>query len=360
MITNVTTVLVGTGVGTVLTQEPANAASMNTASADAFKYILMDMDNGSYTVTADTKRFKVGMVLPSNTAFRNPKTKKIEYKPIVKWSNMIDKSSIKSFTEFTYQEDTEDKATITFNKANGEDPKRILLRITYKDMTTRFRKWTETYEFIAMPNTTAADIAKGFEEVLNRDYKRNRVYVTRTGNKLVLEAMQYDDDNKVDTINVANKVRFEVHMYYTLPNADGWASKNKYAYDDATIVKEEGKQYKASSKLVRDREAWAMGYEGILNRGECTWPIIKPEMNTNLSAHYDGITLEWQRSYRAADDIIRETRETLEIYDINKGGSSAVTAIKNAINSVTSTPAVSVSASVISEADIDNLDEVNP
>ena len=105
-------------------------------------------------------------------------------------------------------------------------------------------------------------------------------------------------------------------MYYTLPNADGWATKNKYAYTDAEIVKTDGVEYAASAKLVRDREAWAMGYEGILNRGEGTWPIIKPEMNVDLNAHYDVLTVEFNNEYRAADDIVRHTRECIEIYEI--------------------------------------------
>ena len=105
-------------------------------------------------------------------------------------------------------------------------------------------------------------------------------------------------------------------MYYTLPNADGWATKNKYAYTDAEIVKTDGVEYAASAKLVRDREAWAMGYEGILNRGEGTWPIIKPEMNVDLNAHYDVLTIEFNNEYRAADDTVRHTRECVEIYEI--------------------------------------------
>lgn len=337
MITNVTTVFVGAGVGSVLTAAPAKAASINAASADANKFILMDMDNGSFATSASTVRFKVGLVTKKNTAFMNPSTKKIEYQPVIKWSNIIDKNSIKSYHDFAYVADTEDKVEITF-KANGDETKRILLRVTYKDMTTRFRKWTETYEYIAAPKESAASIATGFDKVLNANYKRNRFEVTTSGAKITLVAMPYDDDDANDTINVANKVRFDVHMYYTLPNADGWASKNKYAYD-ATIVKTDGVQYKASSKLVRDRESWAMGYEGILNRGECTWPIIKPEMNVDIAAQYDGLTLEWERPYRAADDIVRKTRETVEIYE----QTGNLTAVKSAIDTILGTGAAAAS-----------------
>ena len=59
-----------------------------------------------------------------------------------------------------------------------------------------------------------------------------------------------------------------------------------------------------------------MGYLGILNRGEGTWPIIKPAMETDLSAQYDALTLEFENMYRAADDIQRKTKQTLEVYGL--------------------------------------------
>ena len=57
-----------------------------------------------------------------------------------------------------------------------------------------------------------------------------------------------------------------------------------------------------------------MGYDGILNRGEGTWPIIKPQMNTSLSNTYDCVTLEFENMYRTADDLFRKTKQTVEIY----------------------------------------------
>ena len=67
-----------------------------------------------------------------------------------------------------------------------------------------------------------------------------------------------------------------------------------------------------------------MGYEGILNRGEGTWPIIKPDMNVSLSAQYDAITLEFENMYRAADDIQRKTKQVLEVYSVKTSALQAV------------------------------------
>jgi hypothetical protein len=135
-------------------------------------------------------------------------------------------------------------------------------------------------------------------------------------NTIILTAMPYDDDNAVDTLNVANKVRFNANIYWTDPQADGWESKNKFFPQGVEMVKVPGSQFKASAKLVRDREAWAMGYLGILNRGEGTWPIIKPDMETQLDKHYNALTLEFENMYRAADDIQRKTKQVLEVYAV--------------------------------------------
>ena len=92
---------------------------------------------------------------------------------------------------------------------------------------------------------------------------------------------------------------------------------NKHYPTGVTIVKTPGEQYAASGKLVRDLEVQAMGYEGILNRGEGTWPIIKPEVEAQNSVDYDAITLEFENMYRAADDIFRKTKQVVNIFGNN-------------------------------------------
>lgn len=305
MITNVTSVLIGSGYVTALPEPSAT----NVASSDAGKFICLTYDNDS---PARPARYKFGVITAKNQAVHTASGTK--YVPVIKWAPEV-KSDLRVISYATYTADTEDKVEITFTAANSNDVKRIILRVTYKDMETRYRKWTETYEYIAKPNETAASIAQGFYNLLTKSYKRNRFDVTLASTKLTLTAQKYTDDDAVDTINTSKKVRFDVTMYFTLPNADGWATKNKYAYTDANIVKTDGTEYTASSKLVRDRESWAMGYEGILNRGEGTWPIIKPAMTVDLSESYNGVTLEYYNEYRAADDIVRRTRNTIEFYE---------------------------------------------
>ena len=334
MVNYVNTVLVSNlASGAVLNAAPAAADSFNKASADAGKFIIMNCDpsvepnklydvNEGNALNIDT--IKVGIVTKKNAVLRK-KDGSVEYTPIIKWSNEIKAADIKSFSVLNYEDDTEDKIEIEFSQLDPQElalfargGKRIITRLTYKDMPHRYRKWTESYEYVTKEGDTKQTIVTGIANLINREYKRARVQATAEGTKLTLVALPYDDDDSVDSLNWANKVRFNVNIYWTDPAGEGWESLNKHFPNGVSIEKTPGKQYPASAKLVRDRESWAMGYLGILNRGEGTWPIIKPAMETNLDAKYDAITLEFENMYRAADDIQRKTKQTLEIYGITE------------------------------------------
>lgn len=334
MVNYVNTVLISNlATGAVLDAAPAAAASMSAASADAGKFIVMNCDpdvaSGKlYDVTAanagDINTIKVGIVTKKNMALRQPNGTTI-YQPIIKWSNEIKAADIKSYNALTYAADTEDTITIDFSSLDStlestvfaEGGKRIIVRLTFKDMPHRYRKWTESYEYVTEIGDTKTTIAANIADLINKEWKRARVVADKsTANKVILTALPYDDDDSVDSISPANKVRFNANVYYTDPAADGWESLNKHFPKGVVITKVPGKTYPASAKLVRDRESWAMGYLGILNRGEGTWPIIKPAMETDLSAQYDALTLEFENMYRAADDIQRKTKQTLEVYGL--------------------------------------------
>lgn len=328
MITYVNTVFVSNtnNPGVIEGTKTLKGASDTTLAENAGKFVFDKKDD----------LFRIGFVKDGVLRVHGAKTE--TYTNIVKWSNWIDKNYIKSATFMladAYKKNTklaeEDTITINFNGAFTDDKnefaqgnRRIVIRLTFKDMPTRFRKWTESYEYLTKKGDTADDVAKAFATIITDQYKRARVEAKAGTNvsaeaddakgKLILTAMPYDDDNSVDTLNVANKVRFNANVYYTNPQAAGFASKNKYFPTGLTINKKEGYNDPMSAKNVRDREAQAMGYEGILNRDCCTDPIIKPAMTTDLSKKYDGITIEFETKYRAADDIQRHTKQTIEIY----------------------------------------------
>ena len=328
MITYVNTVLVGTGVNAApVSAAPAKSTAINVASADAGKYVIMNLDQDAtnlYAIDENTKKIKIGIVTGKNLPCRK-KDGTVEYLPIVKWSNVINKDDIKSFRFTQHFDSTEEKVKINFNTTEeallaefAKGNKRIVVRLTFKDLPTRYRKWTESYEYVTKIGDDATSIAKNIAMLINTQYKRARVTAdgTTTAGTVELTAMPYTDDDKNDTINWANKVRFSANIYWTDPEAPAFASKNKYSIQGASITKNPADWCQTDGKLVRDRESQAMGYQGILNRGEGTWPIIKPDMVTDINQKYDGITLEFENMYRSADDLFRKTKQTLEIYDV--------------------------------------------
>lgn len=342
MITYVNTVLVGTGAG-VCAAKPAAPTDKNTPSTDAGKFIMMNMDgvdaDNLYTVDTNTKKFRIGFVTSKNTAFRT-KDGDVTYVPVIKWSNPIKRADITSMIKQAHFDNTPDTVTIDFSNVNPavmtefkKGERRIVVRLTFKDMPTRYRKWTESYEYVTKPEDTADTIAEAIKKQINVQYKRARVYATAAAGVVTLKAMEYDDDNVNDSLNWANKVRFSVNAYYTDPTAPAFASKNKYSITGLEIKKVPGKWCTTDAKLVRDREAQAMGYQGILNRGEGTWPVIKPDMITDITKNYDGITIMFENHYHAADDQIRRTKECVEIYGVS--GSEDLTAIETALGKIT-------------------------
>ena len=313
-------------VNTVFVSKTNNPSVIEASALKGASDITLAENAGKFVFDEKNGLFRIGFV--KDGVLRVHGTKTETYANIVKWSNWIDKNYIKSATFMladAYKKNTnlakEDTITIDFTGCDDNDPnefaqgnRRIVVRLTFKDMPTRFRKWTESYEYITKPGDKAEQIAKAFAAIITDQYKRARVDAKAAAGVLTLTAMPYDDDNSVDTINVANKVRFNANVYYTNPQAAGYASDNKYFPTGLTINKKEGYNDPMSAKNVRDREAQAMGYEGILNRGCGTWPIVKPAMTTDLSKKYDGITIEFETKYRAADDIQRHTKQTIEIY----------------------------------------------
>lgn len=352
MITYVNTVLVGTGAG-VWAKKPTAPTDKNTPSTDAGKFIMMNMDgvaeSNLYTVDTNTKKFRIGFITSKNVAHRT-KDGDVTYVPVIKWSNPIKRDDITSMIKQEYFISSEDTVTLDFSNITGsaietefgKGNRRIIVRLTFKDMPTRYRKWTESYEYVTKPGDNAVTIAEAIKKQINVQYKRARVIADlkkgekdgeETKSMVELKAMAYDDDNMNDSLNWANKVRFSVNAYYTDPTAPAFASKNKYSITGLKINKVPGKWCTTDAKLVRDREAQAMGYQGILNRGECTWPVIKPDMVTDITKNYDGITIMFENHYHAADDQIRRTKECVEIYGVH--GSKDLEAIETALGNIT-------------------------
>lgn len=313
------------------------------------KFVFMNCDpakqDGSdiediYAFDADADTFKIGVIKDSFITKWDRKNKKTVYIPNVKWSNEIKVADIKSLSVLEYQDDTEDQVIVDLSKVQTADPETyallqaggipVVLRLTFKDMPTRYRNWTESYDYITKPGDTTDDIIAGLAETITRQSRRARVYAEATGSQLKLTAMPYSDDDSNESENFTAKVRFNANIWYSNPQAAGFASNNKYPIGD--ISKVAGVNYPASAKNVRDHERTAQGYEGIFHRG--CWYDVKPAIVADINNKYNGITLEFENMYRAADDIFRKTKQTVEIYASNNGEAANVAYIANAISSM--------------------------
>ena len=333
MITYVNSVLVSNKNGETLAtaEELKGKAKKEDLKPLVGKFVFMNCDPAKqdgtaiddvYKMDSAADRFKIGVVT-SDSFQKVDKLGNVTFVPVVKWSNIINVADIKSVTKLDYKEDSEDEITIDFSDiapetldllAQGGCP--IVLRLTFKDMPMRYRKWTESYSYVTKVGDTVQEIMAGLVKDIIRAPKRQRVYAKINGQKLVLTQMKYDDDESNRTENVYMKGRFDANMYWMNPAAPGWASNNKY---DLGVVfsKKEGVTYPATAKLVRDRERATFDYQGVLHRS--CWYDPQPAMVTNLDNKYDGITIEFENQYRTADDLWRRTKQTVEIYASNNG-----------------------------------------
>lgn len=333
MITYVNSVLVSNKNGETLAtaEELKGKAKKEDLKPLVGKFVFMNCDPAKqdgtaiedvYKMDAAADRFKIGVVT-SDSFQKVDKLGNVTFVPVVKWSNIINVADIKSVAKLDYKEDSEDEITIDFSGiapetmdllAQGGCP--VVLRLTFKDMPMRYRKWTESYSYVTKVGDTVESIIAGLIKDIIRAPKRQRVYAKIDDQKLILTQMKYDDDESNRTENVYMKGRFDANMYWMNPTAPGWASNNKY---DLGVVfsKKEGVTYPATAKLVRDRERATFDYQGVLHR--CCWYDPQPAMVTNLDNKYDGITIEFENQYRTADDLWRRTKQTVEIYASNNG-----------------------------------------
>lgn len=333
MITYVNSVLVSNKNGETLAtaEELKGKAKKEDLKPLVGKFVFMNCDPAKqdgtaiedvYSMDEAADRFKIGVVT-SDSFQKVDKLGNVTFVPVVKWSNIINVADIKSVAKLDYKEDSEDEITIDFSGianetmdllAQGGCP--VVLRLTFKDMPMRYRKWTESYSYVTKVGDTVESIIAGLIKDIIRAPKRQRVYAKIDGQKLILTQMKYDDDESNRTENVYMKGRFDANMYWMNPAAPGWASNNKY---DLGVVfsKKEGVTYPATAKLVRDRERATFDYQGVLHR--CCWYDPQPAMVTNLDNKYDGITIEFENQYRTADDLWRRTKQTVEIYASNNG-----------------------------------------
>ncbi len=341
MITYVNDVFVSNETGVLYSGKiSALAKASKSAIANVGKLAIVDMadpDTAVTAVPATATAIKIGKITSavSTVVLADGSVK---YMPVIDWTNPIQKSAIKSAQFTDHKADTPEKIEVDFNGLNTQIKTKIaagghsvVFRIIYKDMNTRFRKWTESYEYVTKVGDTELTVAEGIANLIKKDYKRARVNVDYTAGKITLTAMNYDDDNSVPSLSPAATVRFAVSTWISFNDEAGIVGigySHKYPLAGVVVKKTPGEVYTASPKYVRDREEAAMGYNGIVNRGfEEYREVGLPALDTKLDGEYDAVTILFENMYHTADDLNRLTKQSVEIYPKSGEGASLKTAL---------------------------------
>lgn len=235
-------------------------------------------------------------------------------KSVINYSMPIQKGSKPSmvFTKFVAK--AEDKVVITATDVTPEVGHRYVLRIVYNDIHEAPGQFTHTYEVIAK-TTNATDLITSFKNKIN-NHKQARVVATSADAVLTLTAKEIPYNQGITLDAGYCQVSMDVFMWKTIPS--GLLSNVMYPISNLTIAKTQGTPGCGNAYIVRDRENWNLGYEGIQYRANAIYPYIAPEFRSDLSAEYDTLTLEWDNLYLSNDNqYIKTTPLSAEIY-VNK------------------------------------------
>ena len=267
----------------------------------------------------------IGVCVGKEDVYNQEGTKSI--KSVINYSMPIQKGSKPSmvFTEFVAK--AEDKVVITATDVTPEVGHRYVLRIVYNDIHEAPGQFTHTYEVIAK-TTNATDLITSFKNKIN-SHKQARVVATSAAAVLTLTAKEIPYNQGITLDAGYCQVSMDVFMWKTIPS--GLLSNVMYPISNLTIAKTQGTPGRGNAYIVRDRENWNLGYEGIQYRANAIYPYIAPEFRSDLSAEYDTLTLEWDNLYLSNDNqYIKTTPLSAEIY-VNKdeiSGSAFETALK--------------------------------
>ena len=223
----------------------------------------------------------------------------------------IQKGSKPSLVISKFVEKAEDKIVITATNVTPEVGHRYVLRLVYNDIHEAPGQFTHTYEVIAK-TTNPEDLIEAFVSKINR-HKQARVVASNTASVLTLTAKEIPYNQGVTTDAGYSQVSVDAFMWTTIPS--GLLSNVMYPISNLTIAKTQGTPGRGNAYIVRDRENWNLGYEGIQYRANAIYPYIAPEFRSDLSAEYDTITMEWDNLYLSNDNqYIKTTPLSAEMY----------------------------------------------
>lgn len=217
-------------------------------------------------------------------------------KPIIKWSDRIQKESNPRFSFTEFANPVAAKATIDLTNAEIVKGHRYVLRVLYKDIEAANLQFTHTYEVIAT-SELVDDLGNAFLKKINA-HKNRRVNVTYAGSKLTLTAKDKNYDNSINALDEYSIVAMQASLYVTIPGA--LLSNQPEAVSGAVIENVAGNPGSGYWKQVRDMERRAMGYAGHVFTG--AYPSIEQEMMTVKGGEYNILIVENDNLYLSPDN----------------------------------------------------------
>ena len=233
----------------------------------------------------------------------------VEAKPVIDYSQRIDRNGHPTVVSGSYVAPTQDKVVITLTGATIVAGNRYVVRIVYKDIEAANFQFTHTYEVYAT-SSTASDLASALAKKINA-HKNRRIKAEAAAAVLTLTAFEKDDNEGVESLNRYSIVNMEVSLYQTIPGA--LLANQPEAVPGATIVRTPGNPGKGYWKQVRDAELKNMGYKGQVFTG--AYPTVEQKRMVEEGAEYNYITIESDNLYLSNDNqYIKNTPMTVEVY----------------------------------------------
>lgn len=236
----------------------------------------------------------------------------------IKKSAVITKGMVKNITadgQCAYSAKTESTVSFDWTGVTPVAGYRYVIRLIYKDLYEHPGQFTHTYEHIAKTGDTIDTIGTSLAAKINA-HKGARCTATYTEATDVLlctaKTMTANMTSMMgkEGITPYSQVQMTGVAYYTVPNS---AFSSHSAIPGIVITVVASDPGKGNPYIVRDREQDALAYKGITYR--TTWPIIKPELNVNLSSTYDTLVIESTNSYQSPDNqYVKETDVATEVY----------------------------------------------
>jgi hypothetical protein len=220
-------------------------------------------------------------------------------------SDPIEAKNIKNYTGKSYTAPTECSSVITTTGYTPVAGDSYVVRIVYKDIPEHPGQFTYTYRTVSS-SATLATLMTEMAATINGHTGR-RVTATAGATSLTLTAkvvLDASSNATVSAIDTYRQVNFEVFFWRVIETAGTTlGNKVELTWTQALTGPNPGA---GQAKIVRDEEKLALSHRGITN--QWYFPVIKPDLLVDMSATYDTIIIESDKSYLAADNQYVKTQ----------------------------------------------------